>query len=93
MLLYSIIFATCIIVFIEQKKYQVLGYSASPLLMAAGVLLLWIAIFPYYILKVKKPLGESVLEDGATPQDVISEEAAWILYALGIASAVAAQFL
>jgi hypothetical protein len=85
MILLIIFIATTIIVFIEQKRYQDAGYSASPILMAAGVALLWIAIFPYYILKVKRPLRESVVEDGGQPQEVISEKVSWIIYAIGIA--------
>lgn len=92
MILYIIFIATTIIVFLEQKRYQDAGYSASPVLMAAGVLLLWIAIFPYYILKVKRPLRESVLEDGGQPQEVVSEAVSWILYVVGVALVVAGFF-
>ena len=60
-LFYILIIVCAVIVFFEQRNYEKLtGFSSSPFLTAFGVLILWIAIFPYYLFKIRRDQYDNI---------------------------------
>lgn len=84
MIFYGIFAACCLIPFIELRRYERMGYSTpGPFAVSLGVMALWIAMFPYYLLKIRRPIKEAIEYNGDKAPDLISETTAWFIYILG----------
>jgi hypothetical protein len=85
MIFYLILSLCCLIPLVELKRYERMGYvTPGPFMVSLGVLALWIAIFPYYLLKVRPPIEEAMTENGDRAPNLVSDTAAWFIYVLGL---------
>lgn len=81
LIFFVLIIACSVIVFIEQKNYEKLtGFSSSPFLIAFGVLVLWIGIFPYYLFKIRKDQYENIEELDNSPYIISMFQGKLILF-------------
>ncbi len=85
MIMWILVISSAIIVFLEQKKYEKLtGFSSNSALIAFGVLIVWIGVFPYYIFKIREDQRANIAELEKSPY-IISKNVGILMLIAGVA--------
>lgn len=84
MILWVIVIASAVLVFLESGRDERLGYSVNKGGWIAATLLVWIVGFPAYLVSRARLHQKMIEEYGDTPQPLVGPGLAWGIYVLGI---------
>ncbi len=79
-ILLGVIAVTLVISFIELINIKKAGYNCSPLAVMIGMVLMWILVYPFYIVSYREKLIGSANERGETLPIILGKKIALGIY-------------
>lgn len=76
----GVIAVTIIASFIELIRFKKAGYNCSPLAVSIGLILMWLVIYPFYIIKYREQIIEAANDRGDVLPIIVGKKVALVIY-------------